>query len=81
MFKNSIDCKLLRMVEWDLKKMFKSYLKNQWIWCWEQIWLHIVEIFHVIISKSEYCWWKNNNYTEKLVIERLSQTTYDFPNH
>jgi hypothetical protein len=28
--------------------------------------------------KPEYCWWRDNNYTKKLIIEMLSQTTYDF---
>jgi hypothetical protein len=37
-----------------------------------------VDIFQVIISKSEHLWWKNNNYTKKVLIKRLSQTTYDF---
>jgi hypothetical protein len=39
-----------------------------------------IDTLHVIISKSEHYWWKDNNYTEKLVTERLSQTTYYFSN-
>jgi hypothetical protein len=30
------------------------------------------------ISKSGHCWWRDNNYTKKLVIEKLNQITYDF---
>jgi hypothetical protein len=30
--------------------------------------------------KLEYSWWNDNNYTKKLIVERLSQTTYDFSN-
>jgi len=63
-----------------LEKSFKSYSNNQGLWCWKQIWFNRVDILHAIISKSKYCWWKDNNYTEKLVIERLSQITYDFSN-
>jgi hypothetical protein len=37
-------------------------------------------ILHIIMSKSKYSWWMNNNYTKKLSIEKLSQTTYDFSN-
>jgi hypothetical protein len=44
------------------------------------MWFDIVDTLYVIMSKSKHCGWKNNNYTEKLVIERLSQTTYDFSN-
>jgi len=39
-----------------------------------------IDTLHVIISKSEHYWWKDNNYTKKLVTERLSQTTYYFSN-
>jgi hypothetical protein len=35
---------------------------------------------YAIMSKSKYCWWRDNNYTEKLVTKKLSQTTYDFSN-
>jgi hypothetical protein len=37
-------------------------------------------IFHAIMFKSEHSWWNDNNCIEKLVIEMLSQITYDFPN-
>jgi len=40
----------------------------------------MADTLHAKISKSEYYWWKDNNYTKKLVTERLNQTTYDFPN-
>jgi hypothetical protein len=30
------------------------------------------------MSKPKYYWWRDNNYTEKLVTERLSQTTMTF---
>jgi hypothetical protein len=36
--------------------------------------------WYAIISKSKHSWWRDNNYTEKLVTERLSHITYDFPN-
>jgi len=32
------------------------------------------------MSKSKHCWWNENNYTKKLIIESLNQTTYDFSN-
>jgi hypothetical protein len=32
------------------------------------------------MSKSEYYWLKDNNYTKKLVNKMLSQITYDFSN-
>jgi hypothetical protein len=38
----------------------------------------MVDTFHALMSKSEHCWWKNNNYTKKLVTERLSEITHDF---
>ena len=38
------------------------------------------DILHTIMSKPKHCWWIDNNYTEKLVTEILSQTTYDFFN-
>ena len=62
------------------EKSFKSYSKNQWLWCWEQTWFDKIDTLCAIMSKFEYCWWRNNNYTEKLVTERLSQTTYNFSN-
>ena len=37
-------------------------------------------MIHVIISKSKYSRWSDNNYTEKLIDKRLNQTTYDFSN-
>jgi hypothetical protein len=61
-------------------KIFKCYSKNQWLWYWEQIWFDRVGILHAIMSRAKHCWWTNNNYTKKLVTERLSQTTYDFLN-
>jgi hypothetical protein len=67
-------------VEWDLKKQIKSYSNNYWLWCWEQTWFDIVDTFHVITFKSEYYWWRDNNYTKKLNTESSSQTTYDFFN-
>ena len=59
---------------------FKSYLKNQWPWYWEQNWFDKAGISYSIMSKSKYSWWRDNSYADKLVTERLSQTTYDFPN-
>jgi len=47
---------------------------------WELTWFDKANILYAIISKSKYSWWINNNYTEKLVTERLSHFTYDFPN-
>jgi hypothetical protein len=60
------------------EKSFKSYSNNKWLWCWEQTWFYQVDILNAIMSKSEHCWSRDNNYIEKLVNERLSQTTYDF---
>jgi hypothetical protein len=34
------------------EKSFKSYLKNQWLWCWEQTWFDRVDTLHAIMSKS-----------------------------
>jgi len=62
------------------KKNLKSYSKNQWLLCWELKKFNKAYIFHAIMLKSEHSWWNDNNCTEKLVIERLSQTTYDFSN-
>jgi hypothetical protein len=47
---------------------------------WKLIWFDKADIIHAIISKSKHSWWRDNNYTEKLVTERLSHITYDFPN-
>jgi hypothetical protein len=46
---------------------FKSYSKNQWLWSWKQTWFDIVDALHALMSKSEYYWWRDNHYTEKLV--------------
>jgi hypothetical protein len=62
------------------EKSFKFYPNNQWLWCWEQIWFDRVNTIHAIMSKSKCCWWRDNNYTEKLVTERLSQNINDFSN-
>jgi len=37
-------------------------------------------MLHAKLFKLEHYWWINNNYTKKLVTEKLSQTTYNFPN-
>jgi hypothetical protein len=63
------------------ERNFKSYLKNQRLWCWKETWFDIVDTLHAIISKSKHYWWRDNNYIEKLVTERLSQTSYDFHNN
>jgi hypothetical protein len=39
------------------------------------------DLTHAIMYKSKHSWWMDNNHTKKLVIERLTQTTYDFPNN
>ena len=62
------------------EKSFKSYSNNQWLRYWEQTWFDRVDAFHAIISKLKYCWWRDNNYNEKLITERLSQTIYELPN-
>jgi hypothetical protein len=62
------------------EKSFNFYSKNQWLWYWEQTWFDRVDTSYAIMSKLEYCWWMNNNYTKKLVTEKLSQTTHDFSN-
>jgi len=62
------------------EKSFKSYSKNQWLWCWEQTWFNRVDTLHTIMFKSEHCWWMYKNYTEKLVTERLNQITCEFCN-
>jgi hypothetical protein len=79
LFSNSIDYKSLHKVKWGFEKSFKSYLKNQWLWCWEQTWFGRVDTLHAIMSKSKHCWWRDSNYTEKLVTESLIQITYNFP--
>ena len=45
------------------------------LWCCEQIWFDRIDTLHVIMYKLEHCWGKDNNYTEKPVTKRLSQTT------
>jgi hypothetical protein len=45
---------------------------------WELTWFNKVNILRAIMSKLENLWWRDNNYIKKLIIERLSQTTYDF---
>jgi hypothetical protein len=45
------------------KESFESYSNNQWLWCWEQIWFDVVDTLNAIMSKSEHCWWRDNNYT------------------
>jgi hypothetical protein len=47
---------------------------------WKLTWFDKADIIYAIISKSKHSWWRDNNYTEKLVTERLSHITYDFPN-
>jgi hypothetical protein len=37
------------------KTIFKSYSKNQWLWCWEHSWFDKVNTVHTIMSKSEHC--------------------------
>jgi hypothetical protein len=54
------------------EKSFKSCSNNQWLWSLEKILFDIIYTLHAIISKLEYYWWRNNNYTKKLVIEMLS---------
>jgi hypothetical protein len=62
------------------KKIFKSYLKYQWLQYCEQIWFNMVNTLHAKMSKLKHYWWMDNNYIEKPVTERLSQTSYDFSN-
>ena len=46
---------------------------------WELTWFNKVDILRAIMSKLENLWWRDNNYIEKLITERLSQITYEFP--
>jgi hypothetical protein len=63
--------KSLCKVEWNLKRVSNLILGSMTIIC-EQIWFDMTDTLHVKISKSKHYWWKNNNYTEKQVTERLS---------
>jgi len=72
--------KSLAKVEWVLKRVSKFYLKNQWLECLKIKRFNKAKILQAIMYKSEHSWWRDNNYTKKLVIEKLSQTIYNFPN-
>jgi len=37
-----------------------------------------MDILHAIISKSKHCWWRDNNYTKKLVTQRLVKSCITF---
>jgi hypothetical protein len=67
-------------VEWDLKIISNLIQAINDYGIEKKIWFDIIDILHVIISKSKHCWWIDNNYTQKLVTEMLSQITYDFHN-
>jgi len=69
LFLNSINWEIFGQDEMRFEKSFKSYSNNQWLLCREYIWY-----------KIKHYWWNDINYTKKLVIERLSQTTNDFSN-
>ena len=48
-FSNSIDCKSLCKMQWNLKKKVSNLIKtNQWLWCWEQTWFNIIDTLHAI---------------------------------
>jgi len=66
-------------VKWDLKE-FQILFKKSMTMVLKKTLLDRIDTFHAIMSKSKYCWWRDNNYTEKLVTKKLSQTTYDFSN-
>jgi hypothetical protein len=57
------------------EKSFKFYPNDQWLLCREQTWFNMTDILHALMLN-----WKDINYTEKLVTERLSQNTNDFSN-
>jgi len=57
------------------EKSFKFYSNDQWLLCREQTWFNMIDILHALMLN-----WKDINYTEKLVTERLSQNTNDFSN-
>jgi hypothetical protein len=57
------------------EKSFKFYSNDQWLLCREQTWFNMTDILHALMLN-----WKDINYTEKLVTERLSQNTNDFSN-
>jgi hypothetical protein len=48
---------------------------DQWLLCKEQAWFNMADILHALMLN-----WKDINYSEKLVTERLSQNTNDFFN-
>ena len=58
-----------------IEKSFKSYLKNQLLKCWKEKWFNIEDVLYAIIFKSKCSWRMNNNYTKKLVIEKLNKIT------
>jgi hypothetical protein len=67
-------------MEDEIWKEFQILFKESMIIVLRIKWFDRVNAFHAIMSKSEHCWWTNNNYTEKLVTKILSQTTYNFSN-
>jgi hypothetical protein len=62
LFSNNIDCKILMQGEMRFEKSFKSYLNNNWLWCWEQTWF----------DKASKNWWSiNQNILHKWIIITL----------
>jgi len=62
------------------KKSFKILFKESMTIMLKLKRFNKAKILHAIMYKSEHSWWGDNNYTKKLVIEKLSQTIYNFPN-
>ena len=60
--------KIQKEFQISLKESMHIVLRTNIIWQNRHI--------HNIMSKLKHYWWKDNNYIEKLVIERF----YDFPN-
>ena len=67
------------MMEWNLKRALKfiQMIDNYGV---DNIYSLIEQTRHAQISKPEHYWWKDNDYTKKLVTKMLSQIAYDFFN-
>jgi len=58
LFSNSIDREIIMQGRMIFQKTFKYYLKNKWLWCWEQIWFDKGDTLHVQMFKSGHYWWR-----------------------
>jgi len=79
---NSIYCKLLCRVEWDLKIVSNliQRINEYGFYNKHDLTEQIHSMVHAIMSKSEYYWEMNNNYIEKLITKKLNQIANYFPN-